>query len=46
MNKFFKLTLLFVSIIVVILLYKNHSKRVKVNVSDYGKQKRILPKKL
>ena len=34
MNKFFKLTLLFVSIIVVILLYKNHSKRVKVNVSD------------
>ena len=34
MNKFFKLTLLFVSIIVFILLYKNHSKRVKVNVSD------------
>ena len=34
MNKFFKLALLFISIIMVILFYKNHSKKVKINVSD------------
>ena len=34
MNKFFKLALLFISIIMVILFYKNHSKKVKINVFD------------
>ena len=34
MNKFFKLSLLFTSIIAIGLFYKNHLKKAKINVSD------------
>ena len=44
-NKYFKLTLLFVSIIMVILFYKNHSKREKINVSDCPNNRYIVNRK-
>ena len=45
MNKFFKLLLLFTSIIAIGLFYKNHLKKSRINVSDCPNNRYIANRK-